>query len=706
MNELTYQKCSLGYAKMFVIEEFIEMDAPQGTKTATGHKGSAKKIRQRQRLEQAPHDLKQQLNAMVHQAIVGIAQVDLTGRFVLVNQRYCDIVGRPLQQVLNLRMQDITHPEDLPRNLALFERAAAGEGSFTIEKRYIRPDGSPVWVHNSVSPVTDPSGKPQYVVAIAQDITERRREEQLRSLLAAIVESTDDAVIGKTLDGTIVSWNAGAQRIYGYSPEEVIGRPISVLVPASRPDELPSILERLKRGELIDHFETVRVRKDGKHIDVSVSISPIKDAAGAIIGASAIARDISDRKRFEAERSKLLAREQQARVQAEAANRAKDEFLATVSHELRTPLNAMLGWARMLRADQLDAATSARALEAIERNAKSQAQLIEDLLDVSRIISGKLRLDVRSVELPLVIEAAVDAVRPAAEAKEIRLQKVLDPQAGPVSGDPDRLQQVVWNLLSNAVKFTPRGGRVQVRLERVTSHIEVTVSDTGRGISTDFLPFLFDRFRQEDGTPSRKYGGLGLGLAIVRHLVELHGGTVSAESSGEGQGATFRVSLPLMIVSQLVGVLAGGLTRVHPTAGQSLPFDSSPVLENVRVLVVDDEPDAREILTVILEQCGAQVKAVGSAPEAWEALQGWKPRVLLADIGMPGEDGYALIRRVRALPPEQGGNTPAAALTAFARTEDRVRALSAGFQIHVPKPVEPAELVAVVQNLARQTGKL
>jgi PAS domain S-box-containing protein len=660
----------------------------------------------RQQIEQALHDRQQQLNAILQQAIVGIAQVDLTGRFVLVNQRYCDIVGRPLQQMLSLRMQDITHPEDLPRNLALFERAAAGGDGFMIEKRYVRPDGSPVWVHNSVSTVTDPSGRPKYIVAIVQDITERRQAEQLRSHLAAIVESSDDAVIGKTLDGTIVSWNAGAERIYGYSAEELVGRPISMLVPPNRPDEVPAILERLKRGEHIDHFETVRMRKDGKQIDVSVSISPVSDATGTIIGASAIARDITERKRLEEDRSKLLDWEQRARVQAEAANRAKDEFLATVSHELRTPLNAMLGWARMLRADKLDGATSARALEAIERNAKSQAQLIEDLLDVSRIISGKLRLDVRSVELPLVIEAAIDAVRPAAEAKQIRLQTVLDPRAGPVAGDSDRLQQVVWNLLSNAVKFTPKGGRVQVRLERINSHVEVTVSDTGKGISADFLPYLFDRFRQEDGTPSRKYGGLGLGLAIVRHLSELHGGTVSAESAGEGQGAAFRVSLPLMIVSQPGGVLASGLTRVHPTAGQPLPFDCPPVLGNVRVLVVDDEPDACEILSVILEQCGAEVKAVNSAPEALEALQDWRPRVLLADIGMPGEDGYALLRRVRALPPEQGGTTPAAALTAFARTEDRVRALSAGFQIHVPKPVEPAELVAVVQNLARQTGKL
>jgi PAS domain S-box-containing protein len=660
----------------------------------------------RRQVEQALHDRQQQLNAILQQAIVGIAQVDLTGRFVLVNQRYCDIVGRPLQQMLSLRMQDITHPEDLPRNLALFERAAAGGDGFMIEKRYVRPDGSPVWVHNCVSTVTDPSGRPKYIVAIVQDITERRQAEQLRSHLAAIVESSDDAVIGKTLDGTIVSWNAGAERIYGYSAEELVGRPISMLVPPNRPDEVPAILERLKRGEHIDHFETVRVRKDGKQIDVSVSISPVSDATGTIIGASAIARDITERKRLEEDRSKLLDWEQRARVQAEAANRAKDEFLATVSHELRTPLNAMLGWARMLRADKLDAATSARALEAIERNAKSQAQLIEDLLDVSRIISGKLRLDVRSVELPLVIEAAIDAVRPAAEAKQIRLQTVLDPRAAPVAGDSDRLQQVVWNLLSNAVKFTPKGGRVQVRLERINSHVEVTVSDTGKGISADFLPYLFDRFRQEDGTPSRKYGGLGLGLAIVRHLSELHGGTVSAESAGEGQGAAFRVSLPLMIVSQPGGVLASGLTRVHPTAGQPLPFDCPPVLGNVRVLVVDDEPDACEILSVILEQCGAEVKAVNSAPEALEALQDWRPRVLLADIGMPGEDGYALLRRVRALPPEQGGTTPAAALTAFARTEDRVRALSAGFQIHVPKPVEPAELVAVVQNLARQTGKL
>lgn len=380
----------------------------------------------------------------------------------------------------------------------------------------------------------------------------------------------------------------------------------------------------------------------------------------------------------------------------ETINRVKDEFLSVLSHELRTPLNAILGWAKLLRAGKLDGARAEQGLEVIERNAKSQAQLIEDLLDISRIITGKLRLKVRPLSLVSVIEAALDTVRPAADARSIRIQTVLDSEAGPVSGDPDRLQQVVWNLLSNAIKFTPKGGRVQVRLERINSHIEIIVSDTGQGISPEFLPHIFDRFSQADGSTTRVHSGLGLGLAIARNIVELHGGTIHAESPGQGQGTTFIVNLPLMIVHRFFD----RPDRVHPTASTEVSLKDAPSLEGVKILVVDDEVDTRELLITLLEQSGARVTAAASVSDALEKLEQMQPDVLLSDIGMPDEDGYSLIRRVRTLSKERGGQTPAIALTAYARTEDRIRALEAGFQTHIAKPLEPAELVAVIKSFA------
>ena len=415
--------------------------------------------------------------------------------------------------------------------------------------------------------------------------------------------------------------------------------------------------------------------------------------------------DIHDRKQAEDLRARALEDARRAWREAENASRSKDEFLATVSHELRTPLNAMLGWAQLLQLALEDQAKLNRGLEVIARSARAQSQLIDDLLDVSRIISGKMRLNVRSVDLLPVIGAAVEAVRPAAEAKQIQIRQLLDPLAGPVAGDSDRLQQVVWNLLANAVKFTPRGGKVEVRLERINSHVDIIVADTGAGISPEFLPLVFERFRQFDSSTTRTQGGLGLGLAIVRHLAELHGGTVRVESPGAGEGATFVVSLPLA-VARLDPVEE---ERVHPFLDPqerraTCADDPALNLDGIRVLVVDDEPDARETLAQILEHCDAEVLAVGSADEALRELERFRPHVLLSDIGMPGEDGYSLIRRVRALPPERGGRIPAAALTAFARGEDRRRALLAGFQMHVAKPVDIHDLAAVVAALARGTG--
>jgi PAS domain S-box-containing protein len=393
--------------------------------------------------------------------------------------------------------------------------------------------------------------------------------------------------------------------------------------------------------------------------------------------------------------ARLFQRVQEAKRAAEEANRIKDEFLATVSHELRTPLTAMLGWVRLLRSGKLDDPTSARAIETIERNVKSQAQLIEDLLDISRITTGKLRLDMQPLEVERLIKAAVDAIRPAAEAKNIRIRMVLDSMSDYVSGDFERLQQVLWNLLSNAIKFSPRGESVQIKMERTDSHIDIEVSDRGQGIKPEFLPYIFNRFSQADSSINRSYGGLGLGLAIVKHLVELHGGTVEAASEGTGRGATFKVSLPILILEKELDHT--GHVRSQGWGKESFALPTS--LIGLRILAVDDEPDTIEMLKTIFEQCRAEVRTATSVTQAIEILDRWNPDVLISDIGMPDQNGYDLIREVRTRAPKQGGNIPAVALTAYARVEDRVKTLTAGYQMHVPKPIEPEELITIVANL-------
>ena len=411
-----------------------------------------------------------------------------------------------------------------------------------------------------------------------------------------------------------------------------------------------------------------------------------------------------ERKNVEEERQNLLVNEQELRRGAEEANRIKDEFLATLSHELRTPLSSILGWSRMIKEGQLTGEQTQRAIETIERNAKLQAQLIEDVLDVSRIISGKMRLEVEPVDFSVIIEEAIDAVRPAAEAKNIRLQRVTDSHVM-IAGDADRLQQIVWNLLSNSIKFTPKGGRVQVKMERINSHVEITVADNGIGIEPDTLPYIFERFRQSDSSTTRSHGGLGLGLAIVRHLVELHGGTVQAASDGLNQGSVFTLAFPLIAVRSKIVPLKMEIEdaeNVYQPVADEGALICPPEVKGLRILLVDDEPDTREMLMFIFETCEAHPTGVASAAAALDAIKAGKFDVLVSDIGMPERDGYDLIKSVRELFPEQGGQIPAVALTAYARVEDRLRVLSAGFQMHVPKPVEPAELLAVVASLAKR----
>jgi len=492
--------------------------------------------------------------------------------------------------------------------------------------------------------------------------------------------------------------NQAAVNQYGFSREEFRSLCIRDILPSEDVSAMEDYFAKIPKA-VANPGEWRHKRKNGTIVDVEVIWHELiyRGRHAALV----VANDISARKREELEREQLLDKEQKAREQAEAANRTKDEFLATVSHELRAPLNAMLGWAQILRTTQVDAPTLAHAIEIIERSARTQSRLIEDLLDTARIVSGKLRLDIQPVDLTSLIENAVEVLRPAADAKRIDLQLMLNAGREVITGDPDRLQQIVWNLLSNAIKFTPKGGRVEVHLERADPHVRVTVTDTGKGISPEYLPYIFDRFLQADNSITRRNTGLGLGLSLVRHLVELHGGAVYAKSPGEGLGASFTIDLPMRAVMP------------PPNEGESPSLGTGVLgvlsLEGVWAMVVDDEADARELVATLLQQCGAKVTPVGSAEEALAVLvsaeNGRLPDIVVSDISMPDVDGYELMRRIRELPPERGGRIPSVALTAYGRSVDRIRALSAGFQMHMPKPVEPAELATVVASLTGLASK-
>lgn len=764
-----------------------------------------------------------------------------------------EVVGQSIRMIIPADRQD---EEDF-----VLGRIRAGEAVRHFETIRRRKDGRLIPISLTVSPIHDELGNIVGASKVARDITEKQTAELALRRLAAIVEWSDDAIVTKNLDSTITTWNRGAERIFGYTADEVVGRSIRLLIPDDLQDEEDTVLARIRAGEVVDHYETRRCRKDGVEIMVSLTVSPLVDGGGRIIGASKIARDITERVRLQAkaeEQARLaeqlgqvgsaitssldrgdvvqkvtdLATEmtgaafgaffynvvdarsgeaftlyslsgapksafeqfphprataifaptfhgagivrlddvtadprygqsgpyfgmppkhlpvrsylavpvksaggtvlgglffghpsvgvftpkheqlaagiatwaavalENSRLYNEAreADRLKDEFLAVLSHELRTPLNAILGYARLLRGGMITGEKAERGLETLERNATALTQIVDDVLDISRIVSGKIRLDVQAVELPLVLHNAVATVTPAADAKDVRLQLIADPKVGPVSGDPNRLQQVVWNLLSNAVKFTPKGGRVQVRLERVNSHVEIVVADTGVGISHDFLPHVFERFRQADSGTMRKTGGLGLGLSIVRNIVEMHGGSVTAASEGEGKGSTFRVKLPLMIVH------AGGPRhrREHPRAELAPPPAELGDLRGIRVLAVDDEMDALGLLRTVLQASGAMVLTLTSAQAALDEAAAFDPHVVLADVGMPEMDGYAFIAHLRREGAPHVRDVPAAALTAFARAEDRTRALQSGFEMHLAKPIDPAELVASVATLVRR----
>jgi PAS domain S-box-containing protein len=595
------------------------------------------------------------------------------------------------------------HPGDVDRARAIIEQALRpGAEAVRLECRVRGWDDVERSILAMVKTHFDSRGRPDRVVGTLQDVTEQREAELERERLATIVEQSTDFIGVGDMEGRVQWVNEAGRRLLGLERQEDVTRYQlrDFFLPEDRPFVASHIAPTFLNGGRWEGEFRFRHFQTGEAIPAQYNaFALMEQGTQRQTGIATVSRDIREQKRMEAEREGLLARERAAREEAEEANQLKDEFLATVSHELRTPLTAVLGWVQLLRTGTLPPDKRERALATVERNARAQGQLIEDLLDVSRIMTGKLKLEVSSVDVSHVVEAALESLRPAAEAKGIRIQAALD-SAGTIMGDASRLQQVVWNLLSNAVKFTPKGGRVQVLVERRDSSVEVSVADTGQGISAQFLPHVFERFRQADGSTTRKAGGLGLGLAIVRHLVELHGGTVSAASEGEGRGATFVVSLPQAVAMRrelkVPPVLRGPL--------QAQENHCPPQLVGLRLLIVDDEEDTRELLRSLLETCGGLVTTASSPEEALSMMRRESFDVLVSDIGMPEEDGYRFIARVRALPAAQGGDISAVALTAYTRMEDRTRALLAGFNTHVPKPIEPVELLAVIASLATRRG--
>ncbi|MBE9184697.1 PAS domain S-box protein [Microcoleus sp. LEGE 07076] len=595
----------------------------------------------------------------------------------------------------------MVHPDDRAFTQQQLQAAAASGEELNIEFRICRPDSSVGWIACRAKVFQNDRGLPQRAIGVNVDITDRKQAEAARSETNQTLEALIQACpLGITVvsadDGIVKMWNPAAERIFGWSESEVTGQFLPS-IPADKREEFSAKLQKISQGKAIAGMETQRQRKDGTSIDIGLWATPVRDAKGNINCMSIVA-DISDRKQVEAELAQLLDREQAARAQAEAINGLKDEFLATLSHELRTPLNAILGWAQILRSRPYTENSLACGLEAIERQSRVQAQLVEDLLDVSRIIQGKLAIKPGWFVMSKTIEIALSSVMFAAQAKSVTVSSELDPAVSLMWGDNQRLQQVVSNLLTNAVKFTPAGGTVKLRLSALAvadspspNYLQISVSDTGKGISAEFLPYVFDRFRQADGSITRADSGLGLGLAIVRHLVELHGGTVSAESPGKDRGATFTVMLPLKQRSRQQRQL-----REEKKAPQMRP---AAMLAGLKVLVVDDEPDNREFLIVALEQWGAQATAAASADEAIDILQQSPPDILVSDIGMPVEDGYSLIGKVRSSESDKIKRLPAVALTAYASQQDRDRAIAAGYDEHLAKPIDPARFAAVLAKL-------
>jgi len=669
-------------------------------------------------------------------SVDGILAFDRDCRYTAWNRAMERISGKKSADVLGRNAFEVFPFLKETGEDKCFYEALAGKSSLSENRPYTIPEtGREGFFRGYYSPLYDAQDQIAGGIAIIRDITERKRAdaeaEEAHQRLTFHVENSPLAVIEWDSDFRVSRWSESAERLFGWAPEEVIGKHVGDwhFVFDEDVDGVEQVTNRQRLGaEFLGVQRNRNYTRDGSVLYCEWYNSVLHNEAGQLISVLSLVLDVTARKLAAEERAQSLVREREARRQAEEADRLKDEFLATLSHELRTPLTSVLGWATLLRSGEVEETHIPRAIETIERNARSQARLIDDLLDVSRIITGNLRLDLRPINLAPIVEAAIHALRPTAEAKNIQLQMKFDSESCLVKGDPNRLRQVIWNLLMNAIKFTPRDGSVSVRLACVvqdptsvfpnptdnvqrhfenrkskienppdpSSYVRLTVSDTGEGIAESFLPFVFDRFRQAEGSISRKQGGLGLGLAVARHLVELHGGNIRAESSGPQQGSTFIVDLPLAD------------ERRDPARRQEREREIErrgtvpPVarLAGIRVLLVEDDEDSRKLLGLMLKRQGAEVTSASSSAEALSAFGQILPDVVLSDIGMADEDGYELMRKVRALPAEGGGLTPAIALTGYATRKDRERALSAGYQLHLAKPVEPADLVAAIARLS------
>jgi PAS domain S-box-containing protein len=608
---------------------------------------------------------------------------DLEGKILQANDAVFSLLGFRPDELIEQSLSRIISPEETREFMVALREVVERGQTRNARLHPRRASGDVIPTALNASALRDADGKVIGAIGILRDM---RELDKARAYAESLIKNAPDPVFVSDLEGKILQANDAVSDLLGFREDEVVEQSVSRFLGADETREFVAALREVVEHGVSRNIPLHPGSASGEVISTTLNASALREIDGRVIGAIGILRDM---RAYE----QVLHDLEESRRELRDANQAKDRFLAVVSHELRTPLTAMVGWVRLLTAGMLDDATSTRALQVIERNTKLLAHLIDDLLEVSRIVTGKLRLETGPVDLVAVIESAIEAVQNLADAKGISLKAVLDPSAGSIVGDPGRLQQVVWNLLSNAIKFTPSRGRVDLRLERADAYTRLTVRDTGQGISPELLPHIFDRFRQDER--AGRHGGLGLGLAIVRHIVDLHEGTVRAESDGEGSGATFVVELPLP---------RDDVRSASRPAAVYRRLDSGPSrlvnLGGRRILVVDDEADARDVLGTILSRAGAEIRVVASADEALETLRHWRPDVLVSDIGMPGDDGYVLIRKVRALRFEEGSQVRALALTAYARSEDRTEALGAGFHAHVAKPVDPLELTALIAGLA------
>ena len=621
-------------------------------------------------------------------------------RFIAWNRAMQRISGVACEEVLGKSAFDVfPRLRETGENQHL-SSALAGKESVSENHPY-GPSETGVF-ESHYSPLFDEKDNVIGGIAVITDITVRKQAEEATHAayrqLAFHVESSPLAVVEWDSDFRVARWSESAERLFGWKAHEVIGKHVNEwrFVLADDADAVSLVTNRQREGVEVHGVQRNRnYTRGGTVLYCEWYNSVLRDDRGKLVSVLSLVLDVTARQKAEDEKAALLVRERDARKHAEEADRLKDEFLATLSHELRTPLTSILGWASMIRSGEVEGSNAMRAIETIERNARSQARLIDDLLDVSRIITGNLRLDLHPLNLAPIVETALDALRPTADVKGIQLYTRFVPGDCLVRGDTNRLRQVIWNLLSNAIKFTQRGGSVNIELHCVESTAQLTVADTGEGISSQFLPYVFDRFRQAEGSISRKQGGLGLGLAVVRHLVELHGGTISAESHGLGKGSVFTVDLPLAQERRDPARAEERRREIDRRRSRS----GVVRLDGVHVLLVEDDDDSRKLLGTILKRHGARVTSTKSAAEALNAFDQELPDLMVSDIGMPDEDGYELIRKLRSSPPEKGGLTPAIALTGYASRKDRERALAAGYQQHMAKPIEQAEMLAAIAAL-------